>query len=150
MSDLLFSTELNWHGTGREGEGLVKLAQAQVAYSAPDSMGGKGSGTSPEELLIAAVSTCYSGTLFGILRKEKLPVEDLSIRAEGMVTGYPMQSKFSLLRVSPTIYGGDRDRKEAYEQAARTARDKCFIGKTIAGNVDYEVGHVEVADSGRK
>lgn len=144
MANLSFATKLKWHGTGRDGEGTVKLAEAQVSYSAPESMGGKGTGTSPEELLIAAVSTCYSGTLFGILRKLELPAEEVIIRAEGMVTGYPMQSKFARLCVHPTVHGGDPEHAAEYQRVAEVARDKCFIGKTIAGNVSYEVGDVRI------
>lgn len=144
MADLSFSTELRWQGTGRDGEGMVKLAEAQVSYSAPASMGGKGAGTSPEELLIAAVSSCYSGTLFGVLRKSGLPVEEVTIQAEGTITEYPMQSKFARLYVHPTVRGGNPAQVTEYQRAAETARDKCFIGKTIAGNVVYEVGDVKI------
>lgn len=145
MADLRFSTELKWQGTGRDGEGTVTLSAGAVTYSAPASMGGKGVGTSPEELLIAAVASCYSGTLFGVLKKNGLPVEQVGIRAEGEVTGYPMQAKFARLRVSPAIVGADKLKLAEYESAAVTARDKCFIGKTIAGNVAYEVGDVELS-----
>lgn len=142
MSDLGFSTELKWHGTGREGEGIVRLAGVSVSYSAPASMGGKGVGTSPEELLIAAVSTCYSGTLFALLKKNGMPVQEISVRVEGTVTGYPASAKFSRIRVYPTIHGGDEAWATTYQSIAEEARDRCFIGKTIAGNVDYEVGPV--------
>ncbi len=145
MADLQFSTELKWHGTGRDGEGTAALSAGAVAYSAPASMGGKGVGTSPEELLIAAVASCYSATLFGVLKKQGLAVEQVEIQAEGEVTGYPMQAKFARLRVSPTIVGADKSMTSEYMSAAAQARDKCFIGKTIAGNVAYEVGNVELS-----
>jgi len=144
MADLSFTTGLKWQGTGRTGEGMVKLAEAQVSYSAPAVMGGKGAGTSPEELLIAAVSTCYSGTLFAVLRKDGLPVDEVLIQAEGTVSGYPMQAKFARLCVHPTIRGGDPTQVVEYQRAAETARDKCFIGKTIVGNVAYDVGDVKI------
>ena len=144
MADLRFSTEMNWGGTGREGEGIVRLGGEQITYSAPASMGGKGVGTSPEELLIAAVASCYSGTLIGVLKKSGLPVEQVKIRAEGEVTGYPLQAKFARLQVSSVIVGADHTKLAEYQGAAVEARNKCFIGKTITGNVTYEVGEVEL------
>src|SRR5690606_27643433 len=39
---------------------------------------------------------------------------------------------------------GDEARTAAYADAAASARERCFIGKTIAGNVAYEVGEVKV------
>lgn len=149
MADLRFATQLQWQDTGREGEGIADLGDGQVTYSAPQSMGGKGVGTSPEELLIAAVGACYSGTLFGVLRKRGLSVEQVAIRAEGTVTGYPMQAQFAGLRVSPTVTGGDPTQTAQYREAAVEARDRCFIGKTIAGNVQYEVGEVNVVETER-
>lgn len=145
MSDLSFNVTLAWKGTGRLGEGTAQLAEScSVIYSAPESMGGQGVGTSPEEFLIAAVSSCYSATLFGLLRKEGLAVDEVKIRAEGMVTGYPLQAKFSHLTVHPTILGGNPEQEEDYGNVAQRAREKCFIGKTIAGNVEYQVGEVLV------
>jgi hypothetical protein len=34
-----------------------------------------------------------------------------------------------------------------YEECAATSRDRCFIGKSIEGNIDYEVGEVQVMAS---
>lgn len=144
MADLKFSTDLAWKGTGRTGEGTVNLAGRPVTYSAPATMGGQGVGTSPEELLIAAVGACYSGTLFALLQRADLAVQQVEVNVEGTVTEYPVKSKFAELRVNPTILGGNPKRQEEYIAAAKTARDKCFIGKTITGNVAYEVGDVRV------
>ncbi len=67
--DLSFSIDASWTGTGREGRGTIRSGGLEIAYSAPASMGGQGSGTSPEELLMAAVTACYSGTLFRVLQQ---------------------------------------------------------------------------------
>lgn len=73
-----------------------------------------------------------------------LPARRIHVRAEGVVTGYPLQTKFSRLIVHPTIFGGDGTKESDYEKAAIAARDNCFIGKTISGNMDYEVGKVQI------
>ncbi|MCL6598592.1 MAG: OsmC family protein [Alicyclobacillus macrosporangiidus] len=147
MADLQFPVTLRWSGTGRDGEGRLEIAGQTLTYSAPDQMGGKGVGASPEDFLISAVASCYSATLFSLLKKRELPVSEVRIAAEGTVTGYPLQSKFAWLQVSPTIAGGDPARQAEYESAALDARNRCFIGKTIAGNVEYTVGRVEVQSS---
>lgn len=86
----------------------------------------------------------YSGTLFGVLKIAPLPVTEVVIQSKGIVTGYSATSKFSGLVVSPTIIGGDASRYDEYKDAVETARQRCFIGKTIAGNVDYQVGEVSI------
>jgi len=147
MADLTFASEATWSGTGKKGEGKITIGQETVSYSVPVSMGGKGMGSSPEDMLVGAVTACYSGTLYSTLVKKELPVQHVTLRAEGIVTDYPEQMKFSRLIVHPTIVGGEKSQLSEYEQAAITARDKCFIGKTIAGNVAYEVGKVRVTNA---
>ena len=145
MADLQFTTTLTWEQTGRQGHGTVMLGEKAVDYSAPYSMGGKGEGTSPEELLMAAVAACYSGTLFSLLSREELPAARVNISVEGIVTDYPLNGKFATLRVNPEIVGGDPEQLSVYQTAAQKARDRCFIGKTIQGNVKYEVGEVRIS-----
>ncbi|WP_088005471.1 OsmC family protein [Indiicoccus explosivorum] len=147
MKDLHFEAQFNWSGTGKDGEGRMTAGQQLLTYSSPADMGGKGTGLSPEDLLISAVSTCYSGTLFRTLTQKKLPAERVSIQSEGIVADFPVKSKFSTLIVNPTVIGGDPSRQKDYEEAAEEARENCFIGKTIAGNVDYRVGTVRVHEA---
>lgn len=144
MSNLRFEVNASWSGVGANGEGDLKMADKTILYSSPAEMGGKGVGVSPEDLLIGAVTTCYSGTLFAILTKRRLPVEEITVRAEGIVTGFATQTNFSELIVHPTIIGGDSSKQDEYKKAATMARDKCFIGKSIAGNIDYQVGKVQL------
>lgn len=142
MGDLHFEVELAWSGTGREGAGEIRTDDLAIELSGPVGMGGRGVGTNPEELLVCAVSSCYTATLFGVLRHARLPVESLQVAATGTVTGYPGRARFARLVVSPTIIGADVERRNEYERAAVEAHDRCFIGHTLSPEVSYEVGSV--------
>jgi organic hydroperoxide reductase OsmC/OhrA len=61
---LTFESQATWRGPQRAGAGVLTTGQQRVVFSAPESMGGRGVGSSPEELLVSAVASCYSGTLF--------------------------------------------------------------------------------------
>jgi peroxiredoxin-like protein len=148
MDDLNFDIELGWVGTGREGAGTIQTDDLLMELSAPESMGGRGVGTNPEELLVCAVSSCFTATLFGVLRRARLPVDSLMIKASGTVTGFPGHARFARIVVTPTILGGDSARQSEYEAAAADAHDRCFIGQTLAADVTYEVGSVEVREDG--
>jgi peroxiredoxin-like protein len=145
MSELLFPVELEWSGSGRQGTGRIVTDDVELDLSTPDAMGGRGVGTNPEELLVCAVASCYAATLGGVLRRAGLPVDSLRISARGTVSGYPERTRFERIEVSPTIVGGDPGRSAAYEQAAVDAHDRCFIGGTVAGAVDYRVGRVTIS-----
>jgi len=146
MNDLRFDVELRWSGTGRDGVGEIHADDVSIELSAPESMGGRGVGTNPEELLVSAVSSCYTATLFGVLRRARLPVASLAVDASGKVTGFPGKARFDRLAVSPTILGGDPSRKDEYETAAVLAHDRCLIGHTLVPEVTYEVGSVRVQE----
>lgn len=144
MRDITFDVNLNWSGVGKHGSGDVTIGEQTIDYSGPKDMHGKGVGPSPEDLFVSGVSSCYTGTLYGVLYRAKLPVERVSVHAQGVVTGYPKEPKFSKLIVSPTIIGADTARAQEYEKATVDARNMCFVGKTIMGNVEYVVGDVHV------
>lgn len=141
---LEFTVNIGWTGSGREGEGVVLTGGQRVAYAAPATMGGKGVGTSPEELLLAAVGSCYSATLFRVVERRGLPVERVSVDVRGFVEDYPEAARFARIVVQPTIVGGEAGALDQYGELALRARDLCFIGKAVRGNVAYEVGDVRV------
>lgn len=145
MQELPFQVELEWSGSGREGAGRIVTDDLELELSTPAAMGGRGVGTNPEELLVCAVASCYSATLFGVLRRAGLPATSVNVDARGIVGGYPGRARFERIVVSPTIVDGDPARIHDYEQAAADAHDRCFIGHTLAADVDYQVGWVAVA-----
>lgn len=142
--DLLFNVKAEWAGVGKQGEGEMHLGEHRISYSAPASMGGKGIGASPEDLLLAAVTACYSGTLMRVLARAHLPGEALAIQTDGMVEGFPERARFARITVNPIIRGGDAARIEEYENAAHEARDRCFIGRVVRDYLTYSVGAVSV------
>ena len=147
MNDLSFDAELRWAQTGRTGIGEIEADGLALELSGPKSMGGRGVGTNPEELLVSAVSSCFTATLFGVLRRAKLPVDSLEVGASGTVTGFPGHTRFAGITVNPTILGGDAGRHSEYEAAAERAHDRCFIGHTLSPHVFYEVGSVRVREN---
>jgi peroxiredoxin-like protein len=146
MSDLSFDVELMWSESEGKGAGEIQTDDLVFELSGPESMGGRGVGTNPEELLVCAVSSCYTATLFGVLRRARLPVDSLAVNATGTVTGFPGHARFARITVNPTILGGDAERGPEYEAAATIAHDRCFIGRALAPEVVYEVGSVRVRE----
>lgn len=142
--NLTFDVKAKWAGVGRHGEGEMQVGEHRFSYSAPATMGGKGIGASPENLLLAAVTACYSGTLMRVLEQRHLPGISIAIHTNGMVEGYPENAKFAHIIVNPTIQGGDPKLMMEYQQAAQTARDRCFIGRTVRDYLTYAVGEVMI------
>lgn len=145
MADLTFVVVADWAGLGETGVGQLAVDERTYEFSVPRVMGGRGVGTSPEELLTFAVCTCFTSTLFALLSRARLPATKLTVAAQGKVTGFPgRDARFAEVRVNPTVRGGDVGRLEEYAKFACQARDRCFIGRTLRGNVAYLVGEVSV------
>jgi len=85
MADLFFHTDIAWTGVGVAGQGRVEIGGDSVLYSAPTGMGAKGVGTSPEELLFAAVAACYSSTLKASSIVASIPSIDIRHSEGGML-----------------------------------------------------------------
>jgi organic hydroperoxide reductase OsmC/OhrA len=130
------------HCDTSDGADSVTTPEGTVICPGPGLADAGRNGPSPETLLIAAVSTSYSITLSHVLREACLPRSRVSVRADGVAVSSHGGSRFTRVRVNPTIRGADVRRRDAYEKAATIARDDCPIGRSIRGNVAYIVGDV--------
>src|SRR5699024_1309824 len=66
MAEHDFIVTTQWSG-GRDETGTVKGDVLNESISIPSSLGGVGEGTNPDEMLIAATSSCYIISLAAIL-----------------------------------------------------------------------------------
>jgi organic hydroperoxide reductase OsmC/OhrA len=140
--DIHCGVDLEW--SSADNTGSITSPTGDVRYSAlrlPDTAS---NGPSPEALLVAAISSCYSIALSNVLRASSLPQTSVSIRADGVIVSEFGKGQFKRVTVNPTIRGADILRRDAYEKAAIAARDECLIGRSIRGNVAYIVGDVSL------
>lgn len=143
VNDLMFRVDVDWLGATGERRGTLDTGAQSVAWSVPASMGGLGEGTSPEELLMAAVGTCYSATLAGVLRQRRLPVGAVKLMVEGTVAGYPDKGHIARIEVHPRLAAAEAARAPEYQDAANEARNRCFIGHALRADIVYAVGSVQ-------
>jgi len=145
MAQLTFEVMTRFTGSGREAVGSLETGGQVVPWSAPSGMGGKGEGTSPEELLAGAVATCYTGTLGALLTRDKLPWNRIQVSLQETVADHPgPNARISRLLVTPEVAGGEFERLAEYQRTAELARDHCFIGHHIRSDIAYEVGGVRL------
>lgn len=122
----------HWEGSLTEGTGEVTLESSglgtyDVSWPArAEEADGK---TSPEELIGAAHSACYSMALSGALAKNGTPPQSLDTKAE--VTFQPGEGITGVhLTVTGRVEGLDAD---AFKEHAETAKANCPVSQALTG-----------------
>jgi lipoyl-dependent peroxiredoxin len=125
------TAEAHWEGSLFEGQGEVELVSSglgsfEVTWAArAEQPNGK---TSPEELIAAAHSTCFSMQLSGFLARGGNPPTTLDTRAD--VTFDPPNITGIKLTVTGVVPGITA---EEFEAAAQDARKNCPVSKVLTG-----------------
>ncbi len=114
--------------------GLVFPMSAALAYKGNPSM------TNPEELLVAALSSCHMLTFLAIAAKKGLVVERYEDEAIGVLerpSGAPTQITRCVLRPRIT-FSGDPPDDETLAKLHDEAHHGCFIANSVKTTVTVE------------
>lgn len=128
----------HWEGDLFNGSGTASLDSGaadpmQVTWKArTEEHGGL---TSPEELIAAAHSSCYSMAFSNTLAKNETPPTSLDVTATA--TFVPGEGITTMaLEVVGTVDGID---EEKFQELATVAKDGCPVSQALAGNVEISV-----------
>lgn len=132
------SATTNWTGDLAHGRGSVKVASGSfdefpVTWASRTSR--SAGQTSPEELLAAAHSSCFSMALSHGLAEAGTPPESLDVSATvAFVPGEGVKS--SHIAVTGRVPGLDQD---GFAAAATDAGENCPISGALKGNIEITV-----------
>ncbi|MFD1885760.1 OsmC family protein [Paenibacillus wenxiniae] len=147
-----FILDANWKG-GRNSEGTISSGNLNTVISIPEPMGGPGTGTNPDEMLLGAAATCYIITLAAMLERSELAVEQLTMRSEGYVDVTNNIFTYKEIIHRPHIVLAATATTAQLEKAnllAHKAEQSCMISRAVAGNVQLStVPTIEQTDSDR-
>ncbi len=130
-----------WQGDLFGGSGTTTLATGVAGplpvtwASRTEAPDGK---TSPEELIAAAHAACFSMALSNGLAQAGNPPDRLD--TEAVATFGKTDAGWRLLTMALTVRGTVPGvSAEAFEEAARAAKDGCPVSNALAGNVEITV-----------
>jgi lipoyl-dependent peroxiredoxin len=132
------SATTSWDGTLARGSGRTTLASGAVGpfdVSWAKRTERDGNGTSPEELIAAAHTSCYAMAFSAELGEAGATPEHLDISATAsfdIVDGMPTITKIALT-VRGRASGIDAD---GFARVAAAAKDGCPVSRALAGNVE--------------
>jgi lipoyl-dependent peroxiredoxin len=126
------TAKTHWEGSLKEGAGSVALESSGIGTfdvtwaSRAEEPNGR---TSPEELIAAAHSSCFSMALSKILADGGTPPQSLDTRAEvGFQPGPGITGVH--LTVVGSVEGLDAD---GFTKAAEDAKDNCPVSQALTG-----------------
>jgi organic hydroperoxide reductase OsmC/OhrA len=126
-----------WEG-GREDlrAHRVELGEQVLPGSAMAAHGGEESRADPEQLLVAALSSCHMLWFLDFARRERLRVGSYEDEAEGTLSG----DRFTDVVLRPRV-GWEGEAPDAHTVAAlhHRAHEACFIANSVNFPVEVEI-----------
>ncbi len=134
--------EATWSGPLTIGSGTVSAVSSNaftdLAVSWAARTDGSGGKTSPEELVAAAHSACFSMALSGALGRAGTPPERLDVAAE--VTFDKLEAGWRVVSSAITVRGKVPGISAAdFSAAAEETKTGCPISQALIGNVALSV-----------
>ncbi|MGJ5711699.1 SACOL1771 family peroxiredoxin [Staphylococcus auricularis] len=136
-----FKVTTQWQG-GRESVGQLNGDVLDEQISIPSGLGGQGVGTNPDEMLVAAASTCYIISLAAVL--ERSGFNDIQITQHSIGRASLDKGKFKMVEIThyPEIQI-DEDQvpklKDKLSKLLQLADRNCMISNAIRGNVEVNI-----------
>lgn len=136
------SATATWQGDLLSGSGHVSAASTGLFSELPVSWASRteepAGRTSPEELLAAAHSACFSMAFSNGLAKQGHIAEQLDVRSD--VTFQKQDAGWRVVRSHLTVRGRVPGiDEETFRQLADVAKDGCPISQALKGNVELSV-----------
>jgi osmotically inducible protein OsmC len=133
---------VTWTGDLAGGSGSVSAGTSQLFTDLPVSWSTRTEApageTSPEELLAAAHSSCFSMALAAELAKQGTPPEHLHVSAT--VTFDKVGDAWTVVSSQLDVVGVVPGLSEAdFDSAAQNAKENCPISRALRGNVSLSV-----------
>ena len=126
-----------WTGTVQEGKGLVELTSSKLGtyeVSFPRRAAEEAGGyTSPEELIAAAHSACYSMALAGAIGRAGGTPQALDVQAD-VTLGPDPAGGFRISGIKLTVSGSAQGvSTEDFARIAADAKANCPVSKALTG-----------------
>ena len=132
--------EVTWQGNLMEGSGTFDLASSEAVRDLPVTWASRterpGGKTSPEELIAAALASCYAMAFSGVLAEMGNEPEELNISAVCTFDVDQVKVTTMVLDVRGRVPGLD---EEGFRSAAEQAEQGCPVSNALRGNVDIQL-----------
>jgi organic hydroperoxide reductase OsmC/OhrA len=136
--DFRYKVGVDWEGDRITNVSSPDKPDLTVA-TPPEFKNGVAGVWSPEDLLVAAVASCYSVTLVAVAERRELPLHTLHVSGTGHLTGRD-DGRFGFVAIELTaVIRTDEPAIEAMERAAKHAGRACLVSMALDVPVHVDV-----------
>ncbi|HJV41276.1 organic hydroperoxide resistance protein [Caulobacter sp.] len=120
---------------GREGHARSEDGLLDVQLSMPKALGGKETGTNPEQLFAAGYAACFQSAMAHVARTQKIPLTGSTVTGQ---VGLAAQAVGFKLEVALEVETQGLNQADA-EALVATAHQVCPYSNATRGNVDVAI-----------
>ncbi|MGE8081580.1 OsmC family protein [Peribacillus loiseleuriae] len=128
MANMNTSANAVWNG-GVKGDGVLKTEFLDTKIAIPTVYGGSGNGAFPKEILVSSVTACYTGVLVSMIETRKLPVVELTVDSEAIIS----DDEFKITHHPHIVLSADATEKQiqSAHRATEAADKGCVVGNLL-------------------
>lgn len=128
-----------WRGSLKQGNGIVST-QSHALEETPYSFTSRFENdidTNPEELIAAALASCFTMKVSGLLGDEGVTPEKLS--TEATLTLEESQGNWTITRIHLTLHGVVPDMENSqFKKIATEAKEACPVSRVLNANITLD------------
>jgi lipoyl-dependent peroxiredoxin len=135
VKKVLYTAEASTTG-GRDGHARSSDGVLDLDVRVPESMGGKGGGTNPEQLFAAGYAACFQSALSVVGRRQKVDTADSTVTAQvsiGTIDGGAFGLAVELEVAIPGVDAGTA------HELAEAAQQVCPYSNATRGNIEVKL-----------
>ena len=137
-----------WWASGKTGLAKSDSTPNAIHFAAPPQFGGVHGRWTPEDLLMAALASCYTTTFHAMAGYSKLEYTDLSVEAEGVVHKTTSGYRFEAITLRPSLTITHEEHRERAHLLLLKAKGLCLVSRALSEEPAFEP-HIEIGSRPR-
>ena len=141
-----YRSHLHWQGSTAEGyeiysrvhEVVLPPAEGALTLSSDPAFHGDRRLANPEQLLLAAVSSCQLLSFLAIAARSRIEVRAYEDDAEAVMPEDVMPMRITRITLRPRIIVASGVAAARVERVVKRAHEQCFVSNTLAAEVIVE------------
>jgi organic hydroperoxide reductase OsmC/OhrA len=120
-----------WWTSGKTGIAKSDSAPNAIHFTVPAKFGGLEGRWTPEELLLAAVASCFTTTVRSLANNTQYDFSDLEVEALARIRKVDTGYAFDEVIVRPTLRISDRAEREYALNLLKRAHQRCLVSRAL-------------------